>query len=61
MDTLYAVLGETLELCLEAAEWGIDEAKRLKKNEQARIKVTRIINNLKKEQNEADDVTDCQS
>lgn len=44
----HAVLGESLELCRQAAEWGKDEHKRLQKNEQARVKVTEIIEQLKK-------------
>lgn len=44
----HAVLGESLELCRQAAEWGRDDQKRLQKNEQARVKVTAIIDELKK-------------
>lgn len=38
-----AVLGESLELCNEAAEWFAQEQKRLEKNEKARKKVMEAI------------------
>ncbi len=38
-----AVLGESLELCNEAADWFAEEQKRLEKNERARKKVMNVI------------------
>jgi len=51
----HAVLGESLELCRQAAEWGRDEQKRLQKNEQARVKVTAVIEQLKKKKDKKEE------
>lgn len=43
----HAVLGESLELCREAAEWGLAEQKRLEKNEAAKQRILLAVENIK--------------
>jgi len=54
----HAILGESLELCREAAAWVLDECERREKNESAREELTVEIEEMLEKQRHASQKSD---